>query len=403
MRDDNRIYSTYESTCKYLVKYCRKIREAALTAKTEEEHQKLDYMLKVLNKVTSETLYLYKEKVSSGILALKLNQYKDFIEQGKPLIEADLKRLYKAYEIYVSGKSEYSKVFEITNIYSSAKDIYQDYIELTPLLMNIDYNFFEKLLEIEDLLKKYETNKEMKKVSDDHRIVGLSCNENYEYSKFLINEYINDPEINNVKFCKKYGIVEGVLDYCADVLNEVDVDLYNKYITKKLNNEKLFKEKTIEQFNRVYEGITYGFYLDEEGNEAIFDELSLLTLLPVENLKNFYIDLKRLGKSLNIDKDVMDVIGKYIVSNGLAQLDVQEDIKSVKEVVSVGDIPISAAERNIVFSYMVTRKIPCNSSNFMICLKKFRDYSLNLVDIDLQEFNEDINCTIIPSNRKRSN
>lgn len=395
--------SSYENACKHLIKCCMDIREKAINAKTEEEHKQLDILIKTLYAELDQIKSSYKSKVESDVLQSKLREFNDFEDKGSKLLDPHLRNLYSIYEIYNSDLSEYSKVEKITKIYPTARDLNADYFDIAPLFIEKAFNFFETLIEIECLIKKYENNREIIKVRDDRRLEGLSYFDNYDYAKFIANEYINSEELDINLFSNTYGLLPGIMDYCENTLKELDLDTYNKYMSVKMQKQIALYNKYYRQFETMYEGIINGYYINEDGREVPFNEITLISLLPRLETKHFYMDLKRILKKCNIDDTKANVIFKYVINKGLTQISLIDNYKTIAEIVSVAGIPVSNEEKNLVVAYMRSANLPLNESIFKVCLDKFRKYELNLLDIEENDYQNKEKCTIVQSSRKRSN
>lgn len=389
--------ASYESICKTLIKRINDIKEKSLTAKTVEEQIELEKLLEKLNNDVMMTKIQFAYKLHSPRIASRIEQYKNFVDSGIPMLEPDIKRLYEVYKIYNSKISDFSKMVKVYSMYQSAKQFNEDYYELVPVLMSEDFNFLESLIETENLMKSYESTKEVKKVYDEIALIKTSSYDNLDYAKFIINEFINS-NVNQVsEFVKKYGTNNSVFDYCVEVVRKLDVDLYNKYIEAKKQKEENIKLC----LQRIYDGVTQGFYIDDNDNVVNFNEFELIKLFPYKGTNNVYLEYKRNIKKYGYTNEQINILSRYFINNNLTKLSYEDNEESVNMILFADNMEIITPERKFVIAYMRNNNLPINSFTFFLVLNKFRNDELDLISIEEKDYKPSINPVIIPTDNKK--
>ena len=106
----------------------------------------------------------------------------------------------------------------------------------------------------------------------------------YNYSKFVIEKYINDKSSYKFSdFLFELGIDNNTFDYCVNVIEELDVGLYNKYLNKKKNSVKEYQDYIYYNISNIINGIKTGKLFD--GTK--FNKKKFWELVPFKDCENF--------------------------------------------------------------------------------------------------------------------
>ena len=334
----------------------------------------------------SETKNLKEEKKSA-------------LERNIPAaeIEERIQKLIKVNEIIKSNNSDFIKAEELLKIYKNSYDFKKQFTRfitwgkndhkidpIRPILDNFDILLNEFIrLEQEDIIGKI---KYIERVKDYLY--------NYKYAKFIINEYINDKSSYEThSFLAVRGIDEEIFKFCINTIEELDVDLYNKYLKVKEKNKKLCYAKIVRNVKELVEGIKTGFMPDGEE----FSELVFITKVPFKKNHDRMDKLISLVKKEK-RKDGQLVIN-YLIENKLQYKDSftkfnKEELYKVK--VILNGVELTDYDKTNILNYMEINNIPSVSRAYYIVRKKYLNSEITPDMCDIKKSNKYKCKTLIP-------
>lgn len=235
-----------------------------------------------------------------------------------------------ANRIFKEEIGDYVKYCKLKKLFLNEEELFDKYFYyVIPLIENpIITNLYKIELFYKDCRKKgYDEKDKTKREEEEFLLREEKYNDLYDYSKFVINSYINDGDSYLFDiFLDKLGIDEQTFNTCLDVVNELDVFLYNKYLYTKKVNARTMQNYNMYQLKSIARGIETGYTFDG----TPFDILEFYKLVPYkynnklnryneelrsinmnENLCiNFNVRIKELGKKLSVKESAL--INNYI-------------------------------------------------------------------------------------------
>ena len=278
-------------------------------------------------------------------------------------------KLNELVKIFNSDNSDFSKTMEMIKIYDKVDSLIKaynyyftnqrkipDYLECNKNEYFLIVDFYKKMEEKGILARaKYLT-------------LILPFLVNYEYSKNIIDDFINYGGFEIDDFLENHNITSEDFMNIINVIRVLDKTTYNKYLNKCEMNDRLRYNYYCETIKNLYFGIKNGFLLNGEK----FNILVFLKCIP------FKLDFKR--TLLNFIKEYMPncyyTIFDYMVQNGL--LDDRKRMAIDKSFIANGSSVIngrfiSNEENKLIYNYIIENDLP----NYGIVFNIVRDMYIN--------------------------
>ena len=305
------------------------------------------------------------------------------LKDQKKWLASDL--INEMFSVVSSNDKEYSKADKLFNLCDSSKVLFNLYntslkSEFEKMDNSSILDYKTKYINILTLYKEYES----KGIIADVRYFYLIQHylETFKYCKFIISSYISLDEFCNFdKFLLDYGIDKDIFNYCVDNVKELDVDLYNLYISKKVENDKLFVDYTKEVMHDIYNGITTGQLLDETN----FDLLEFMKRIPFyKNSTAYFHFISRFLKENNVygSDVIIDYMKcKHMNISKFYFLLTDNVLRRTKTIVNGREV--SSDDVDIIVKYLKCNNVPIVNSTYLVA----RDKYLN-GEIDIDTLNE---------------
>lgn len=352
-------------------------------------------------KNTIKAYEIYKSFVDKGLLFEYESKYNcDFNEMKKRLD----KLIIINDALLDETKSDYQKAYVFLSCYNNIKSFKESY----GLFINRGLLYCkipdERLNYASDVLLNFKNilnsiiSLDEKGIIKDVKYV-LKCenyNKYYNYAKFVIESYINSNTSHKKKeFLNNLGINEDIFDYCIKIIEELDLDLYNKYLAKKEENYKKIILRNQKAILNLEEGIKTGYMPNGEK----FDILLFIKKVPFKNHPYFYDHIKKF--ILRFIPSCYDTIINYIYQNKLQDLNHIElinenDLFNTKEIVK--NHIMTKEEKEIIINYLKLRRIPIIPKTYTIARNMYFNNELDYTNINTDniEKNDKLNFTLIP-------
>lgn len=331
-----------------------------------------------------------------------------------------LKNLKKIIEIFDSNLNDYEKVYRIISIYPTAKKFSSAYTFILKYGKDdIRFNsYFPKIIEIGKKLQEWEDAgiygcaKYVSKMEDRFTF--------YDYAKFVIEQYVNGESYNTRLFLASIGIDDSVLNYCAKVIEELDVDLYNAYLIKREENKFKRYEANVYAFKSIAHGIVTGYTLSNEP----FDVLTFWKLVPFkfsEGLEKEFNEMESINPNVEISPasnfinkvmsfihgatpELENIIYAYMINNGITKYQYvsEEQLKTMykgSKVTVNGKEIDTENEFKYIIKYLRINNYPLLTQTIKIVREKIRNGEIKTDELDSITRINDKNYYIIPAKR----
>ena len=333
-------------------------------------------------------------------LLFKKKTYKCTLKELNERIE----KLKKVDEILNSNKIDYIKVEQLISLFNDSEEFRRAY----SLLIKLGKND-KKLDCIRPLLNNFDTlyykfvKYEEKGIIDDVKYLLKieSYQRNYMYAKFAINHYINsDDSYKLKKFLTRLGLDKETFNFCVSTIEELDVDLYKKYMRK-------YEENKIKRFNSnvltisdLANGIKNGYL----NNGTPFTLLEFLKKIPFKYSDNFMLSLTNFMKKNN-PKDYKTIM-TYIYSNRLnapstfTKLNLK-NIYSKNTKTIVRNVEITEEINNIIIDYLIANDLPLITKAYIIVRDKYLNGEIDIEKLNRQrKIIKNKSMVLIPSSKQ---
>lgn len=326
-----------------------------------------DLELKQVKKL-EELVKIYKDYEKKGLFKSVKNPYKCTLEE----IALRIKKLNSVYDIINSDNTDYAKAEQLLSLFKSAEEfrktysLYKKYGKKDERLSSAR----EALDNIDTLYSKFKEYEEKDIIGSVRYLLSIeNYIQYYDYAEFAITYYINSSEsYKEYDFLATLGIDKETLEFCASVIEELNVDLYKQFLEKKEQNNKIRCIKNTKTITDLANGIETGVLSD--GSQ--FDLLEFTKRIPFKRNQNFEFALIDFMKRNNPNE--MKTILKYIYSNGLNMVYAFEplDIKSLYSAkFTVNGIEITNEDNDIIIDYLKVNNIPLISKNYVLARTKY--------------------------------
>lgn len=346
-------------------------------------------LLKKLKKV-------YEQYDRKGYFLPNKNTYKCTLEE----MENRILKLKEAYDIINSNESDYNKAEKLHSLYPSAEQFrrtYSLFIKFGTKDNKLDHS--RELLNNFDVIYnkylEYENNGIINNVKYVQSVKKYL--EFYDYAKFVINHYVNSSSYNLNEFLLELGINKDIFKFCIDTIEELDVDLYQKYLVKRVRNKEVNYLHDMSTIRNLAIGISTGTLIDG----TPFDLLEFIKRVPFKNSKNFSNEIFEFMKKNT--PNYCNLIMDYIFNNKLHLPSTFNplDLKSIYQITSIIDgVLITNDDKNIIIDYLRQNNIPIISKTFVLARKKFLDGEFDIEAVKcFRKMNENKPLLIPSSNR----
>lgn len=333
--------------------------------------------------------------------------------------EENLKQII---EIFDSKLSDYEKLIQILKIYNTPKNFDSSYTYI--LKYGSDdtrfKGYLEKIREISKKLHEYENNGVYDNVKYILRMESYYIF--YDYAKFIIEKYVNTESYITHKFLSSLGIDKSVLDYCLEIIKELNVDLYKEYLSKKEENKLKRYEANVYAFKNIANGIKTGYTFDKKE----FDLFAFWKLVPFkysEGLVHDFNDFIEINPNISFSPaknfenrvkaflkgaipEITDVIIDYMRKNHISnyhyinETQLKQMYAGSKVIVNGKEIDIKD-ELDVILKYSYINKIPLLAETMKLIQQMYRTGKISKEQVDEEYKKLSYGCLIIPKLTKK--
>ena len=328
---------------------------------------KNDKSRKYLTDILTRLVHIYQEYEKKGYFNLLKNPYKCTIEE----MEVRLSKINEVSAILNSNDSDYSKAYKLIKLFDSAESFRKSYALFVKYgKTDSRLNKARQALDSFDLfLAKF---RELEQKGIIANVKYFLSNEdyfqNYNYAKFIILSYINSTNsYKETEFLEELGIDKDIFNYCTETVEELDVDLYDKYLAKKETNMKIRYIKNIQVISDLANGIKTGLLSDG----TPFDLLEFIKRVPFK--KYDFVNVISDFMKRNNPQD-FEIIMSYIYTNKLNSVQALSPINLnniyyTKTIIN-GTL-ITNKDNDIIIEYLRLRKIPLVNKAYLFARTKY--------------------------------
>lgn len=282
-----------------------------------------------------------------------------------------LKKINLAYSVVSSDLSDYMKAEKLVSLFESSEDLKRMY---SGMLRNINEPNIqiarEALNNFELIYNKYIEYEKNGIMNNARYIVNtMNYHRNYGYAKFVIEKYIeSENSYKGFEFLQTLGLDKDAFIFCVKTIEELDPDLYKKFVEKRRNNKKVNCFKNIKTFKDLSNGIETGILNDGTS----FDLIEFIKRVPFKREENFFEILKKFV--INFNPNEYKTIINYIYSNNLHKKYAFSPINEEKlneENIKINGIEITPEINEVVFDYLKINQIPLVNRTYSIILRKY--------------------------------
>lgn len=316
-------------------------------------------------------------------------------------------KLKRMIDIFDSEESDYSKLYEMNQVYGTTKSFLRAFNGLGKYEKDAFLKeYIEKWKEIYSFYHECEAKGI---VSDVNQLMSIqNYFYSYDYARFLISSYVtSNDSFNTIKFLEDFGIDQATFDFCVNVINELDPNLYALYSNKTLENRNKRIENTRNAVDNMVCGIKTGYLLDG----TPFDEVEFLKLIPFSDQQTARELLNDFGakqrsefssriRSLltTINPDECDTIIRYMGEHSMDSLSFRpldmREIYNTKFIVSGREI--TSSDKDIILSYISENSLPMVYKSFDAVRKKYLNGEITKDDVKEKKYIPPFKCTLVP-------
>ena len=328
-----------------------------------------------------ELLKIYKEYEEKGYFKIMKNSYRCTLEE----IALRVKKINLVFDIINSTDNDYKKVEKLLTLFKGSKEFKRSYALLSKYGKNdarLDLAR-EALDNFDFLYAKFKEYEDKDIVSNVKYVLSIeNYLQVYDYAKFVISAYVNTPSSYKKEFLDELGIDREILAYCASVIEELDVDLYKEYLSKRELNRKENCFKNAATISDLANGINTGVLSD--GTK--FELLEFIKRVPFKNDNSFGSALASFMKRNN-PKD-MNTIVSYVNDNKLSLIDAFEplNLKALYHTrTTINGIEITDEDKTLVLDYLKINGIPIINKSYVLARAKFLNGEITRESVDRQK------------------
>ena len=191
----------------------------------------------------------------------------------------NLEKLKKLINYYEAEVNELTKLDKMCRICSNSTEFKNIYLE-----SNSSEFFKQNKIKIINMYNFYKRNEINGSVSlINHYLQNETFYECYKYAKFVINAYIDDKSPTFSLFLNKIGIESDTFQFCVDTIEELDIDLYRRFLKNNKEKSKQYLYGCYYNIKNIIHGIKTGKLL----NGTNFNEYVFWYLVPFKERRNF--------------------------------------------------------------------------------------------------------------------
>lgn len=338
-------------------------------------------------------LTIIKEFYEEKTLKIYKKSYRCSLEE----MDDRLERIIEALDIIKSSEKDYEKAFKLYGLYRSSQELRRSctyFIKFGDDDDRLDYarealdnfdNIYNKYIE-------YENNGIMKDIAYFLRKQDYFIN--YNYAKFVVSCYINfENSYKEAIFLPEIGIDKKIFEFCVKTIEELDIDLYKKYLEKREANNKIRFIKNKLTIKELAEGIRTGFL----PNGDTFDMLEFIKRVPFKG-KDFANIIADFMKTSNMPE--FTIIMNYINNNKLylpstfKEIDICE-LYSIKMV--VGNRELMKEDIDYIIEYLNLKNIIITYKTFTLARNKYLNGEISIKGVNKEPKKEFKERILIPS------
>ena len=367
----------------------------------EKDIEKRRILLDSLTRLIS----IYQEYDNKGYFTLSKNPYKCTLSE----IENRLIKINEVSSILNSNDTDYHKAEKLLELFDSSESFRKSYSLFIKYGKNDSrlISARQALDEFDLLLTKFRELEQKGIIENTKYVLSIKDYlQNYNYAKFVISNYISSSDsYKENDFLDELGIDKETFNYCIETIEELDIDLYNKYLEKKETNNKIRCVRNSETISDLANGIRTGLLSDG----TPFELLEFIKRVPFKN-SDYFINAIADFMKRNNQQD-FNVIMSYIYTNKLNSPSAFSpiDFKSIYNTKTiVNGIEITPEANNIIIEYLKLNKIPLISKAYILARTKYINGEITPETI--QQLREDIKSKadsskgkpriLIPSNKE---
>ena len=335
---------------------------------------------KYKNSKTREVTMLeaVKEFYEDNLFGIYNRKYKSSYRCSIEEMVIRLEKIVEARNIINTKESDYEKAYKLYLLYNNSYELKKQYtyfikygenderLDFAREALNDFVNVYNKYVE-------YENNGLIKNAAyffknNDYFI-------NYNYAKFVVSCYVNSSDSYKESiFLPELGIGKEIFEFCVKTVEELDVDLYTKYLEKREINKKIRFIKNKKTIEELAVGIKTGFL----PNGEIFDMLEFIKMVPFKG-KDFASVIEDFMKTSNMSE--ISIIMNYINSNKLHLPTAFKEIKldelyNTKMI--VGNREITKEDIDYIIEYLNLKNILVTYKTFTFARNKYLAGEINI-------------------------
>lgn len=367
----------------------------------EKDIEKRKILLDSLTRLIS----IYQEYDNKGYFTLSKNPYKCTLAE----IEIRLIKINEVSSILNSNDTDYHKAEKLLGLFDNSESFRKSYSLFIKYGKNDNrlISARQALDEFDLLLTKFR-ELEQKGIIENTKYVLSIKNylQNYNYAKFVISNYISSSEsYKENEFLDELGIDKEVFNYCIETIEELDIDLYNKYLEKKETNNKVRYIRNYNTISDLANGIRTGLLSDG----TPFELLEFIKRVPFKN-SNYFIkaiaDFMKRNNHPNF-KAIMSYIytNKLNSSSAFSPLNFKS-IYGTRTIIN--GIEITHEANNVIIEYLKLNNIPLINKAYVLARTKY--INGEITPDTIEQLREDIKSKtdsskekpriLIPSNKE---
>lgn len=288
-----------------------------------------------------------------------------------------LKLIKMANKVCNSNESDFMKAYNLASLYKDSETLRVSY---SGMVRNIEHPNIQiaryALSNFDKIYNKYleyENNGLMEKAR--YYLSTISYYQNYEYAKFVIENYIEDENsYKGYEFISELGLDKDSFVYCIKTIEELDPDLYKKFREKRSYNKKVACFKNAQTLKELSYGIRNGIMRDGTN----FDLFEFIKRVPFKKEDNFVDSLITFMNNTQLQES--KIILSYIFKNGLQNKKALTPInrRQIYECRNfLNGVQITNNINDIVIDYLTINQIPVVNKTYDVAVRMYLDGKIN--------------------------
>ena len=334
---------------------------------------------------------IYKNYAKLGYFGFETKNYHCTREE----IENRIEKIKEASRIIYSNDTDYNKANALYQLFPSSKIFKRSYTLFIKYGLKDDRltEIHEYLLDFDNLYNAYldyENRGLIANVTYYNKIKNYL--DYYEYAKYIISNYISFNGVSFNEFLDFYGITFDAFKYSLEVIKELDMDLYEKYIAQKQINDKKLFDLRLSAIKEVSYGIKTGYMMD--GKDADF--YTIIKTLPFKDSKDFNKTLKSfINEYASEDYEVIiPYLQKYNLCSQKPFIPIKLDMLN-KVQVTINGRTITDMDNEIIVNYIRQKGLPVSEYIYLYTRNRYLEGTLDIESVKSYE-PEELKLTLIP-------